>query len=96
MTGTFEVDDIFEIAGRGAVLAGRIRDGVLRVGMRLVAPGGQGGSQALVVAGVEAIDNVRERWSKTGLVFTTRPTKAELTAIIAGATELSFSDEEAG
>lgn len=96
MTGTFEVDDIFEIAGRGAVLAGCIREGELRVGMRLVVPGRQGDSQALVLAGVEAIDNVRERWSKTGLVFTTQPTKAELAAIIAGATELSFSDEETG
>ena len=96
MTGTFEVDNIFEIAERGAILAGRIREGELRVGMRLVPPGGQGDSQALVLAGVEAIDNVNERWSKMGLVFTTRPTKAELVEIIAGATVLSFSDEEAG
>jgi hypothetical protein len=96
VTGTFEVDDIFEVAGRGAVLAGRIRDGVLRVGMRLIPPGGQIESQALVLAGVEAIDNVGECWSKTGLVFTTRPTRAELAAIIAGVSVLSFSDEETG
>jgi len=95
VSGTFEVEDIFEISGRGAVLAGRTRDGMLRVGMRLVPPSMQVDSAPLVVAGVESLDDVAHGRSRTCLLFTTKPTRVDLAKIVAGASELLFSDGDA-
>ncbi len=66
--GRFEVTGHDELTGRGAFIVGHIRSGVIRPGMYVDTL-----SDSLRIAGVECLDNTRERKYLHALVFAERP-----------------------
>lgn len=82
METRFEVQQIFEIPGRGGVLAGRILEGAIRPGMHTQPLELAGAPAVLEVSAVEFADNVRTGESCVALLFTERPTARELGAAV--------------
>jgi GTPase len=52
----FEITRVFQITGRGVVLAGQIRSGVVRIGMQVHLPLNSGFGIASTVKSVEFVD----------------------------------------
>jgi len=79
MAARFKVLDVFQITGRGRVVAGDILDGVVRVGM-LAFPQQAVRHQRWRISGVEFADNVSGRESHIALVLPDAPPVEDLRA----------------
>ena len=69
MSAKFEVNDLFLIRGRGHVIVGWIREGVIKVGMKASIPSFP---QQLVIQGIEMVSTVGrppELQGMVGLLF---------------------------
>lgn len=91
METRFEVQQIFEIPGRGGVLAGRILEGAIRPGMHTQPLELAGAPAVLEVSAVEFADNVRTGESWVALVFRERPTAQVLGSAVPPGTVITLT-----
>ena len=80
MVARFEVQYVFEVTGRGRVIAGTIRSGELRSGDRL--SGRHTPGLAFTISAVEYVDHRDTRECFIGLVSTDAPALSELGAAL--------------
>ena len=78
MSAKFEAHDLFSIKGRGHVIVGWVREGIIKIGMPVLIPTF---SQKLAIQGIEMISSVNrpeELKGVVGLLFPTGSANDEL------------------
>ena len=85
MTARFRVKELFEIQGRGVVIAGDIAEGAIKVGMMLVVPGDP--KEIVVpISGVEFVDHIHEKRADVGLLIAGQSAQTLCDLVLVGET----------
>lgn len=74
-SASFTVTGHFELHARGGFVIGHITDGIMRNGMHLRS---EMTGQAFTICGIEFLDNTAKRESFNALVFSEKPTLAQV------------------